>query len=138
MLNKIKNIILTLTAASALMVPALIPAVAHAADPTDPVNAGLCEGVIAATGGTTCSEDPAAPNGTVTGIIKKIINLFSLIIGAVAVIMIIYAGFKYITSGGNDGNVSSAKNTLLYAVIGLVIVALAQFIVRYVLTRANA
>ena len=51
--------------------------------------------------------------------------------------MIIVGGFKYITSGGNDGNVSTAKNTILYAVIGLVIVALAQIIVRYVLGKAT-
>ena len=51
--------------------------------------------------------------------------------------MIIFGGFRYITSGGNDNNVSSAKNTILYAVIGLVIVALSQFIVRFVLNTAT-
>jgi hypothetical protein len=50
--------------------------------------------------------------------------------------MIIYGGFKYITSGGDSGNVSGAKNTLVYAIVGLIIVALAQFIVHYVLSTA--
>lgn len=139
MLKKIKNIILTLTTASALMVPFTSLAVVQVhAEAGDAINTGLCDGVKAATGGTTCDEDATNPNGTVTGVIKKIINLFSLIVGAVSVIMIIYGGFKYITSGGNDGNVSGAKNTILYAVIGLIIVALAQVIVRFVLTKANA
>lgn len=141
MLKKIKNIILTLTTASALMVPftslALVQVHAQGATP-DAINTGLCDGVKAATGGTTCDEDATNPNGTVTSVIRKIINLFSLIVGAVSVIMIIYGGFKYITSGGNDGNVSGAKNTILYAVIGLIIVALAQVIVRFILTKANA
>lgn len=139
MLKKIKNIILTLTTVSAILVPfTSLAAVQVHAEADDAINTGLCDGVKAATGGSSCAEDPTNPAGTVTGVIKKIINLFSLIIGAVAVIMIIYGGFKYITSGGNDSNVGAAKNTILYAVIGLIIVALAQVIVRFVLTKANA
>jgi hypothetical protein len=55
----------------------------------------------------------------------------------VAVVMIIIGGLKYITSGGDSGNVTGAKNTILYAIIGLVIVALAQFIVRFVLSKTT-
>jgi hypothetical protein len=51
--------------------------------------------------------------------------------------MIIVGGLKYITSGGDSGNVSGAKNTILYAIVGLVVVALAQIIVRFVLTRVT-
>jgi len=54
------------------------------------------------------------------------------------VIMIIVGGFRYITSGGESGNVSGAKNTLIYAIVGLVIVALAQIIVHYVLNTASS
>jgi hypothetical protein len=50
--------------------------------------------------------------------------------------MIIYGGFRYVTSGGNDASVSGAKNTIIYALIGLVIVALAQVIVHFVLAKA--
>jgi hypothetical protein len=56
----------------------------------------------------------------------------------VAVIMIIVGGLKYITSGGDSGNITSAKNTILYAIVGLIVVALAQIIVRFVLERATA
>ena len=56
-------------------------------------------------------------------------------VGIVAVVMIIIGGLRYITSGGNDTNVASAKNTLLYAIIGLIIVSLAQLIVRFVLNK---
>lgn len=68
-------------------------------------------------------------------IVTTIVNIFSIIVGIVAVIMIIWGGFKYITSGGDSGNITSAKNTIIYAILGLVIVALAQFLVQFVLER---
>lgn len=69
--------------------------------------------------------------------IGHVINLISIAVGIVAVIMIIVGGFRYITSGGNQEGIKSAKNTLLYALIGLVIVALAQVIVKFVLNKAT-
>jgi uncharacterized membrane protein YuzA (DUF378 family) len=66
------------------------------------------------------------------------VNIFSLIVGIVAVIMIIVGGLKYITSGGDSNNVSSAKSTIIYAIIGLVVVALAQFIVQFVLNKVTS
>ena len=69
-------------------------------------------------------------------IISQVINFFSVIIGIVAVLMIIVGGFRYIISGGDSGNVTSAKNTILYAIIGLIIVVFAQFIVKFILSKA--
>lgn len=83
---------------------------------------------------TTGVTDQAATE-KINDLIAKIINLFSLVVGVVSVIMIIVGGFRYIISGGDSANVSSAKNTILYAIIGLVIVALAQTIVRFVLRQ---
>ncbi|MBX4197632.1 hypothetical protein KW801_03715 [Candidatus Saccharibacteria bacterium] len=51
--------------------------------------------------------------------------------------MIIVGGFRYITSGGNPESTKSARNTILYAIIGLVVVALAQLIARFVLNAAT-
>jgi cytochrome bd-type quinol oxidase subunit 2 len=82
---------------------------------------------------TTCNTDAGAK--TVNDTIVKVINFFSALVGIVSVIMIIYGGFKYISSGGDSGNVQSAKNTIIYAVIGLVVVAMAQFIVQFVLNK---
>lgn len=61
----------------------------------------------------------------------------SIILGAIAVIMIVIGGFKFVTSGGDTNAVASAKNTIIYALVGLVVVALAQVIVHYVLTLAS-
>jgi hypothetical protein len=53
--------------------------------------------------------------------------------------MLIIGGFRYITSGGNSEGIGKAKNTIIYAIIGLIIVALAQIIVQFVLNKtANA
>ena len=84
-----------------------------------------------------CGGNKQLSNGPggrgIEGTIKRIINFFSVLVAVVSVIMIIWGGFKYVTSGGESNNVSSAKNTIIYALVGLVIVALAQFIVQFVL-----
>ncbi len=86
--------------------------------------------------GTDCG---ASTNGgtNVNSVIRTTINLFSGIVGVVAVIMIVVSGFKYITAGGDSAKVTSAKNTLVYALVGLVIVALAQTIVKFVLSKTT-
>lgn len=75
-----------------------------------------------------------APSGvSVDSIIATVINIFSFVVGVIAVIMIIVGGLKYITSTGDSSKIESAKNTILYAVIGLAIVAVAQVIVIFVI-----
>lgn len=67
--------------------------------------------------------------------ISNIVNVFLFILGAVAVIMIIIGGFRYVVSGGESGAITSAKNTIFYAVIGLVVAILAYAIVNFVVTN---
>ena len=71
-------------------------------------------------------------------LVTSLISLLSWAIGVVAVFMIIVGGFKYITSGGDSAGVTAAKNTILYAIIGLIIVALSQLIVRFILSRLSS
>ena len=66
---------------------------------------------------------------------QRNINIFSLVVGVVSVIMIIIGGFRYIISGGDSSSVQGAKNTILYAIVGLLIVVFAQVIIRFVLTN---
>lgn len=70
-------------------------------------------------------------------IIKNVIDIVSLIVGVAAVVMIIIGGLRYVTSNGDSGQVGNAKNTILYAVVGLVVVALAQVIVKFVVAKAT-
>lgn len=86
--------------------------------------------------GADCDND-LAKGSDVNDIIKVVISVFSTVVGVVAVIMIILAGFKYITSSGDSSKITSAKNTLIYALIGLVIVALAQTIVKFTLSKST-
>ncbi|OVE79232.1 hypothetical protein BVY00_00965 [bacterium G20] len=79
----------------------------------------------------------ANPSGRINHTIQSVINLISVAVGVVAVIMVIVGGFRYITSGGNQEGVKTAKNTIIYAIIGLVIVALAQIIVNFVLNKTT-
>lgn len=74
-------------------------------------------------------------SGQVEELIKTIINVISALVGAIAVIMVLIGGFKFVTAGGDSNAVSSAKNTIIYAIVGLIIVAFAQVIVRFVLQR---
>lgn len=69
------------------------------------------------------------------GLIGNVIRTLFLLVGIIAVIMIIVGGIRYITSNGDSSQVSSAKNTVLYAVIGLVIAISAFAIVNFVLDR---
>ena len=86
----------------------------------------------------TCTRDPnAAQTGTrLTNFISDALNVLSIIVGVVAVIMIIVGGFRYIASGGKAESITSAKNIILYAIVGLIIVALAQVVVRFIIQRA--
>lgn len=92
--------------------------------------------VTDATGASVCVANKGGGK-SLPEIVAFIINVFSWIIGAVSVIMIIYGGFRYIISGGDSNGVTAAKNTILYAIIGLVIVVLAQVIVNFVLTKTT-
>ncbi len=125
-----KNTLLFITAVAGLLLTLL-------AVPGDTVAAqsNITEGLTRGAELTDPDAETVSPEDQVNAIISTIINLFSLVVGVVSVIMIIIGGLKYITSGGDSGNVTSAKNTILYAIIGLVVVALAQVIVRFVLAR---
>ena len=79
----------------------------------------------------------ANPGNSIDKTIQNVINLLSIAVGIAAVIMLIVGGFRYVTSAGNAETTKAAKNTILYALIGLVIVALAQVIVNLVLNKTT-
>ena len=125
----IKKLSLSLAALSCLL--AFSPAVIVSAQS----RADVCEGIgLTSGGGNTC--DPG-PGPTVDSTVRTVINLLSLVVGVVAVIMIIVGGLKYILSSGDSNAINSAKNTILFALVGIAIVALAQIIVRFVVNRVT-
>lgn len=162
MIQKIKNKLLI--AATALMLFAPVIATTAIAGAANPRGGGGGGGSgsgsgASATAGNSCTgissslsegANAAIPGGSgvdctntnvgdsdIKNLARKITNTFSIIVGAASVIMIIYGGFRYVTSGGESGRVGAAKNALLYAIVGLVIVALAQLIVHFVLSQTT-
>lgn len=129
MLQKIKLAIFTLSFTTLFALSALAPASVLA---QNVIREGLCTGSNLQLQDGQCVE---VDTGDFQTTLTNIVNIISIIIGVIAVIMIIFGGFRYITSGGSAEKVTAAKNTILYALIGLIIVALAQAIVRFVLTE---
>lgn len=137
MINKIRSKIAAVVVGAALFavpVAVAVPAV-HAAD----VNTSLkCGGSLQLNAGEGCSGDTTSQGaGKINSLVTTVINVFSVVVGLVSVIMIIFGGFRYITSGGDATKVTGAKNTIVYAVIGLIVVAIAQFIVQFVLQKVT-
>jgi hypothetical protein len=67
--------------------------------------------------------------------LKTVVNVMLYIIGAISVIMIVYGGIRYTISAGDSTKVTAAKNTIMYAVVGLLVALFAYAIVNFVLTN---
>ena len=135
MIQKFKNKLMLIAGVTLLLSPALVPAVASADVNNQTIQNNLCQGTNASSSSAGC--DSASNGQAVNSIVTTIITIFSIVVGGVSVIMIIVGGFRYIISGGNDSGVAGAKNTIVYALIGLVIVAIAQIIVHFILSKAS-
>lgn len=100
------------------------------------VTATLAGAAHAAVGGISDganSAKTAEQQDDLVSQIQVITNTMLFAIGVVAVIMLIIGGFRYVFSAGNQQNVTAAKDTILYAVIGIVVALLAYAIVNFVL-----
>lgn len=117
-MKKIKLFFATL--AIVVGVGALVPTAATYASPASQIDGGA--GQVIDTGSSV----------DLPTMIKRIIDILLFAIGAVAVIMIIFGAFRYVLSGGDSSSVTAAKNTILYAVVGLVVAILAYAIVHFV------
>ncbi len=92
-------------------------------------NAASCiEEGVTTTGGTSSKT-------SIGSIIKTVVNILLFVLGAVAVIMIVIGGIKYTTSGGDAAGIKSAKDTILYSVVGLIVAMMAYAIVNFVITN---
>ena len=80
------------------------------------------------------SQVCASKGENATSTVKNVINLLIFVIGIIAVIMVVVGGLRYVLSGGDSAGINTAKNTILYAIVGLVVAILAYSIVNFVLT----
>ena len=86
-------------------------------------------------GGVSSSQADDVPQDLAGDVFKNVVNILLFIIGAVSVIMLIYGGIRYTTSGGNANSVTAAKNTIMYSIVGLVVAILAFAVVQFVVTQ---
>lgn len=104
-------------------------------------SAGLFDGAKSEACAGSQLTEASGPNCTDTDednlstTINKGINLISAIVGVISVVMMIIGGIRFVTSAGDSAKVTSARNTIIYALIGLILVAFAQIIVRFVLAN---
>lgn len=137
---KFKQVFLNVVVALSLVAPvAVFAGTASAASPAPSApstcgNDNTPKGEVLQGVGETASDCSDAP---VNNIFQTAVQILSILIGVASTIMVLYAGFRYITSGGESGRVSNAKATLMYALIGLAVAGLAQLMIHFVLFQTN-
>lgn len=129
-----KKLLVRLSIMLALLMPVGVPALAGAACPTGSDGGNAKKQILIGVGET----DDKCDGSDVTNFIGSIVEIVSVVTGVAAIIMLLIAGFKYITSGGDSGKISSAKNTLIYAMVGIAVAVLAQVIVNFVIGVSNS
>lgn len=95
------------------------------------VSAQVSEGINTA----TTSEMKGKSIDGDKGLIKTVVNVLLWAVGILSVIMIIFSGFRYITSAGDASKTKSAQSTLTYSVVGLIVAIMAYAIVNMVTNR---
>lgn len=133
MLRNLRRRFSTLVASLVLFAAPLVvaPAFAYA----QAINNSLSCGSHLDVNATTDCGGTGAGGGHINSLITNIINVFSAVIAAIAVIMLIYGGLQFGIGGNDPGKVGNARNTITYALVGLVVVGIAQFLVQFVLNR---
>jgi len=127
-MKKIRNILFGFMAIAGIL--SLTPNLALAVDPFEAID---CSDATNASSIICKDKDRELTEYT-----TSTINIILYVLGALAVVMIIYSGILYIMSGGDSTAVTKAKNTLLYSVIGLIVALLAYAIVNFVVKAFSA
>ncbi|MDO8335755.1 MAG: hypothetical protein Q7T74_03170 [Candidatus Saccharibacteria bacterium] len=120
-----------------LLVPVFALGVSFVAPVLQPVDTYAAYTARDGAGIAQTDEMPTTIEGE-GGVFQTITNVMLFIIGAISVIMLILGGIKYVVSGGDSSAVTSAKNTILYAVVGIIVALLAYALVNFVLTSFSA
>ena len=112
--------------------------VVSAAQTTGSASCNTAQGVNIVTGKDCAQPDKVASNlEGQGGIFATVANILLFLVGAVAVIMLIIGGLRYVTSNGDQNAVTGAKNTIMYAIIGIIVAFLAYAGVNFVITQLS-
>ena len=120
---KLRRLIVSIAIMLGLAV-AIAPAAAHAA-----VLDVACKGAGAASAVCKDKNQTTNPVTGTNGILVKTARIVALIAGIIAVFVMMAGGVVYITAGGDSGKITTAKNMIIYAAVGLVIIGLAGAII---------
>ncbi len=130
LLKKLVAGVMTFVFALALVVPT----VTFATTPT-------ANGIPTEFGGTDASFggtlDQAAGNGDLVGLITEVMTWLFSFLGILAVLVILYGGFKWMTAGGDDDKVGEAKKLIINGIIGLIIILSAYAIATFVFNEVK-
>lgn len=102
---------------------------------TDPYASIDCSGSAATS--VVCRKTSGDPISGTNGILHRVTRLLALIAGSVAIIIIILAGIRYITSNGDSETVAKSKRTIIFAAIGLIFIVIGQALITLVLNRVT-
>lgn len=135
--TQVRKSFVVLLAFFSLLAPAvLLPATAGAVNVFQACNTyDGSNGGASAQGSSVCNSKKSSGTNPVITILKDVLEIISLIVGFAAVAMLIVGGFKFVTSGGDPSGIKSARETVLYALIGVVVVAFSQVVVAFVLNK---
>jgi hypothetical protein len=121
-----------------LLMPALVLGLSFVAVP---VYAAECdESNLSISSGADCAQGNDTPSALFGdgSIFQTVTNVLLFLVGAISVIMLIIGGIRYVISGGDQAQVTSAKNTILYAIVGIVVAFLAYAAVAFITGQFNA
>ena len=113
---------------------AAIPAVASAA------TAAPCDSTLTIQNGANCANPNTSSKGLFEpgGIFQIVANTLIFLVGAIAVLFLIIGGLRYVVSNGDSKQVEGAKNTILYAIIGIVVAIVSYAAVSFVIQQLTA
>ena len=107
----------------------------YASDAISNSQNAACQGAQLGDANNPCTD---TTSNTLSDLLKTVLSILSIIVGIAAIIMVIVGGFRYVLSAGDSANTNSARNTIIYALVGLLIAALAQVLIHFVLSRVNS
>lgn len=128
-MRKSKRFLLVVASLFSIVLTPLFAAGTVAAQASDKA---ACDGLGGTWSNNACSVKDEPDIDTV---VANFINVLSAVAGITAVVMIIIAGFRFITANGDSNTVAAARRTLMYALVGVIVVAISQTIVWFVLDR---
>ncbi len=96
---------------------------------------GLNCGSGAQRGSTVCQTGQGDPVTGPNGVIRRVTNLFAVVAGVGAVIVLVLAGIRYITSSGDPSQISQSKQAIIFALVGLVVIFVSQSVINFIILR---